>query len=241
VRESTAAVGGYDLVIVWLMDDSQKRLVNPDGTVAGSPAEPRRGNGTRLAARAAKSGRITFEGPAGQVRFSDNNRGPVRAIAIPLIVGARVVGALEARHNEPQMATIETIEILEMLATHAATAIESARLHEVIAERSQMDALTCLSNRRRLDEDLDAECKRCTRYGRPLAFVMLDVDRFESCAAPTVTASFGVAEFSAATPAPRALIEAADAAMYESKHAGRNRVTPSSTPPSPAAAPRLAS
>src|SRR5450432_1505845 len=67
-----------------------------------------------------------------------------------------------------------------MLATHAATAIESARLHEVIEERSQMDALTRLFNRRRLDEDLDAECKRCARYGRALALVMLDVDNFKA-------------------------------------------------------------
>jgi diguanylate cyclase (GGDEF)-like protein len=162
-----------------------------------------------------------------------------------------------------------------------------------------MDALTRLFNRRRLDEDLDAECKRCVRYGRPLAFVMLDVDHFKQfndshghphadtalqdvadvitgCVRATdtayryggeefcvllrettgadamifaervrqriehrfasgttagITASFGVAEFSAATPMPRALVEAADAAMYESKSAGRNRVMLSSTPP----------
>jgi diguanylate cyclase (GGDEF)-like protein len=186
-----------------------------------------------------------------------------------------------------------------MLATHAATAIESARLHEVIEERSQMDALTQLFNRRRLDEDLEAECKRCARYGRPLAFVMLDIDhfkafndshghpqadtalqevanviagcvrttdtayryggeefcillretsaeegvhfaerlrqriekRFASGAAAGITASFGVADFSPETPSPRTLVEAADAAMYESKQAGRNRVVISSRPP----------
>src|SRR3984893_9004769 len=67
-----------------------------------------------------------------------------------------------------------------MLATHAATAIESARLHELTEERSQTDALTRLFNRRRLEEDLDGECKRCIRYGRPLAFVMLDVDHFKA-------------------------------------------------------------
>jgi diguanylate cyclase (GGDEF)-like protein len=161
-----------------------------------------------------------------------------------------------------------------------------------------MDALTKLFNRRRLEEDLDSECKRCVRYDRPLAFVMLDVDhfkafndshghpradvvlqevaeviagcvrttdtayryggeefcvllretnaqdamhlaerirqrievRFASGATPGVTASFGVAEFSVATPMPRALVEAADAAMYESKHAGRNRVVLSLAP-----------
>jgi diguanylate cyclase (GGDEF)-like protein len=304
VRESTAVVGGYERVIVWLMDDVQKRLVNADENVTNTSADAPAETGLGLAGRAAKSGRITFEGPAGQVRFSDSNISLVRAIAIPLIVGARVVGALEARHDEPKVATREVIEVLEMLAVHAATAIESARLHEVIEERSQMDGLTHLFNRRRLEEDLEAECKRCARYARPLAFVMLDVDhfkafndahghpradvvlqevaeaiagcvrttdtayryggeefcillrettavdamhlaervrqrielRFASGETPGVTASFGVAEFSAATPAPRALIEAADAAMYESKHAGRNRVVLSSRPPFLAAA-----
>jgi diguanylate cyclase (GGDEF)-like protein len=293
VRASTAAVGGYARVIVWLMDDEQKQLVNaekgaPTTDLDSAPLEMGRG----LAGRAAKSGRITFESPERQVRFGDSHIGPVCAIAIPLIVGARVVGALEARHDEAKVPTTEEVEVLETLATHAATAIESARLHEIIEVRSQMDALTRLNNRRRLEEDLDAECKRSARYGRPLAFVMLDVDhfkafndthghpqgdaalqgvadviagcvrttdtayryggeefcvllrettaedgmlfaerirqrieqRFAAGAAGGITASFGVAGFSPDSPTTRALVEAADAAMYEAKHAGRNRV-----------------
>jgi diguanylate cyclase (GGDEF)-like protein len=55
--------------------------------------------------------------------------------------------------------------------------------------------------------------------------------RFEAGASAGVTASFGVAEFSTDTPTARAMVEAADSAMYESKHAGRNRVMLSSTPP----------
>jgi diguanylate cyclase (GGDEF)-like protein len=297
VRASTATVGGYDRVIVWLMDDQEKRLVNAEDGEA-TPSGHSVDAAHALAVRAAKSGRITFERPNGDVRFSDGDIGPVLAIAIPLIVGARVVGALEARHDSPTLPTLHVVEVLETLATHAATAIESARLHEVIEERSQMDALTRLFNRRRLEEDLEVECKRCARYERPLAFVMIDVDhfkafndthghpradivlqevaeviagcvrttdtayryggeefcillrettardamhlaervrqriesRFASGATPGVTASFGVAEFSAATPMPRTLVEAADAAMYDSKHAGRNRVALSMAP-----------
>jgi diguanylate cyclase (GGDEF)-like protein len=299
VRKSTAVIGGYARVIVWLMDDEQKRLINAEESEATAFSDAPVELGQGLAGRAAKSGRITFEAPDGQVRFSDSNFELVCAIAIPLIVGARVVGVLEARHVETQAATTQAIEVLEMLATHAATAIESARLHELTEERSQKDAVTRLFNRRRLEEDLDAECKRCVRYGRPLAFVMMVVDHFKAfndshghphadtalqdvadviagCVRTTdtayryggeefcvllrettghdamifaervrqriehrfasgtttgITASFGVAEFSAATPMPRALVEAADAAMYESKNAGRNRVMLSSKPP----------
>jgi diguanylate cyclase (GGDEF)-like protein len=292
VRESTATVGGYQRVIVWLMDDEQRRLVNAEVTDATGASDAAIELGYGLAGRAAKSGRITFEGHAGNVHFNDSNLGPVRAIAIPLIVGARVVGAVEARHAEAQEVTTQAVEVLEMLATHAATAIESARLHERSEERSQRDALTRLYNRRRLDEDLDAECKRSIRYGRPLTLVMLDVDHFKafndthghpqadsalqevaiviaSCVRTTdtayryggeefcillrettaedampfaervrrrieqrfvsgpmagITASFGVAGFLPDAPTPRALVEAADVAMYLSKEGGRNRV-----------------
>jgi diguanylate cyclase (GGDEF)-like protein len=311
VRASTTSLGGYHNVIVWLMDDEERRLVNADKTAASAAWDTAVEMGQGVAGRAAKSGRVTFERPGGQVRFGESKMGPVCAIAIPLIVGARVVGALEARHAEPQVPTLQAIEVLEMLATHAATAIESARLHEVTEERSHMDALTRLFNRRRLDEDLDAECKRCVRYARPLAFVMLDIDhfkafndshghpqadtalqevadviggsvrttdtayryggeefcillretsgqdavhfaervrqrieqRFASGATARITASFGVAEFSIAIATPRAVVEAADAAMYESKHAGRNRVTlssPSLPPGPPSVEPRPA-
>ncbi|MEI9938702.1 MAG: diguanylate cyclase [Pseudomonadota bacterium] len=300
VRSSTAAIGGYQRVVVWLMDDEQKRLVDSQQHLVQSGVDAPVEVGLGLAGRAAKSGRKTFEGSTGQVRFSNDDNGLVQAIAIPLIVGARVVGVLEARHLEARVATKEVLEIVEMLATHAATAIESARLHEVIEERSQVDALTRLLNRRRLEEDIEAECKRCARYGRPLAFVMLDVDhfkafndfhghpkadtalqavaevidgcvrttdtayryggeefcvllrettaedamhfaerlrqrieqRFESGELQGITASFGVADFCADTPTPRALMEAADAAMYESKHAGRNRIALSGRPAS---------
>jgi GGDEF domain-containing protein len=178
VRSSTLAVGGYDQVVVWLMTDDQKGL--RDAGIPHSEVEAERSIDSTVAWRAAKSGRMTFEGHDGRVRFGDAGAAAVRARAIPLIVGARVVGVLEARHGEARVASLEAVEILEMLAVHAATAIESARLNQAAEERSRMDALTRLHNRRRLDEDLDAECQRCARYSRPLAFVMLDVDHFKS-------------------------------------------------------------
>ncbi len=299
VRQSTAMIGGYEHVVVWLMSEQKLLIDSEDGKAA--TANDSLELHKSLAGRAAKSGRITFEGPAGQVRFSDSSMMPVRAIAIPLVVGARVVGVLEARHSKAQVTTPDAIEVLEMLAMHAATAIESAHLHELIETRSHVDALTRLLNRRRLDEDLETECQRCSRYSRPLAFVMLDVDHFKEfndthghpqadtalqavadvlagCVRATdtayryggeefcimlretsakdamvfaervrmrieqrfisgeilgITASFGVAELSVDAATPRALIEAADAAMYESKHGGRNRVALSVRPPPP--------
>jgi diguanylate cyclase (GGDEF)-like protein len=55
--------------------------------------------------------------------------------------------------------------------------------------------------------------------------------RFGAGPVTGITVSIGVAQFSAEVQSPRALIDAADAAMYESKRAGRNRVILSSAPP----------
>jgi diguanylate cyclase (GGDEF)-like protein len=55
--------------------------------------------------------------------------------------------------------------------------------------------------------------------------------RFTSGAMAGITASFGVAGYSAETPTSQSLVEAADVALYESKHAGRNRVVLRSSVP----------
>jgi diguanylate cyclase (GGDEF)-like protein len=44
---------------------------------------------------------------------------------------------------------------------------------------ARVDALTGLSNRRQLDTDLELEIERAARHGRPLAFLMIDVDHFK--------------------------------------------------------------
>jgi diguanylate cyclase (GGDEF)-like protein len=43
-----------------------------------------------------------------------------------------------------------------------------------------LDGLTGVANRRRFDEALDAECRRCRRSGAPLALIMVDIDHFKA-------------------------------------------------------------
>ncbi|MCK4597512.1 diguanylate cyclase [bacterium] len=42
------------------------------------------------------------------------------------------------------------------------------------------DALTGCFNRRKLDEDIEAEIVRARRYERPLSLLMIDVDWFKN-------------------------------------------------------------
>jgi len=101
-------------------------------------------------------------------------------LAVPLIIGARVVGVLELAVAEGKgQFTEDQIEVVDLLSNHAAAAIEASRLHEVTSHASEHDALTRLANRRRLEADLELECERSLRYARPLALIMLDLDHFK--------------------------------------------------------------
>lgn len=284
-------------VTIWTVDDETKRLIPtfyseaPQGKPSGiEPLD----FGEGVAGRAARYGRTILEAPL----HGDLNL--VVSAAFPMIVGARVIGIMVAKPTlGPGTKSPEFIYVMEMLASHAGAAIESARLHALAEARSHVDALTRSLNRHRLDEDLADECRRSARYARPLSVIMLDVDNFKSVndthghargdvvlqhlaeavrgavrttdsvyryggeefvvllretgaqaakelaerlrrcveqyftddASGAVTASFGVAELDLDEPTPSAVVEAADRALYESKRAGRNRV--SVAPPSP--------
>ena len=55
-----------------------------------------------------------------------------------------------------------------------------AEYHEEIHRLTVIDALTGVHNRRSLGEILDRELARADRHHRPLAVIMIDIDRFKS-------------------------------------------------------------
>jgi len=98
------------------------------------------------------------------------------ARAYPMVLAGMVVGVLEATAPEAD----EDVEhVLEALLSTAAAALEAARLHSSVRKLADIDALTQLPNRRRLEADLETEWDRARRYSRPLSFVMIDLDHFK--------------------------------------------------------------
>ncbi len=66
------------------------------------------------------------------------------------------------------------------LASHAAIALENARLHRVVERQALVDELTGIANRRRCEEALATEIARAERYGTPLSLVLADLDDFKA-------------------------------------------------------------
>ena len=96
--------------------------------------------------------------------------------AIPLVIGAKVVGVLVAR---PRPGLSLGWEMVDALTLQGAAALQAAIMHSEAEEQARRDPLTGLANRRQLTLDLAREVERAHRFDHALAFVMLDLDHFK--------------------------------------------------------------
>ncbi len=74
----------------------------------------------------------------------------------------------------------ESKETARSLAAQAAVALENARLHGVVEQQALVDGLTGLANRRRCEDELEAELVRAERLGGATALVFADLDDFKA-------------------------------------------------------------
>jgi diguanylate cyclase (GGDEF)-like protein len=100
-------------------------------------------------------------------------------IIVPLIVKGKAIGALSVQSDSPNVYTADDQEMLEMLAAHAAIAIENARLFNQLQHLAITDPLTGVFNRRHFFALAQGELERARRYSRPLSAIMLDIDHFK--------------------------------------------------------------
>jgi diguanylate cyclase (GGDEF)-like protein len=66
------------------------------------------------------------------------------------------------------------------LASHAAIALENARLHLIVERQALVDGLTGIANRRQCEDSLRSEIARAERLGTPLTLVIADLDDFKA-------------------------------------------------------------
>lgn len=171
---AASSIAGDGRVVVWLRSETAP-VVEPQVDSAGPELQPLVVEpvavGDGVVGRAAQHARIEGHG---------EDAAQSGSVAIPMVVGAEVIGVIELCGPGAAALSRRTMDVLEALAVQAASAVASARLHQVTEELARTDALTRLPNRRVLEADLDTEVGVSSRYERPLAFAMLDVDHFKA-------------------------------------------------------------
>ena len=119
-----------------------------------------------------------------EIRFSTGNdfyeQGMLSMIYLPLIAKGEVIGSLILASRETNAYSQQHIKLLEQLASQIAMPLENARLYAETEEKARVDELTGLLNRRSLDEMIDSEISRHSRYGGKFALAILDLDSFKA-------------------------------------------------------------
>ncbi|HET7437065.1 MAG TPA: diguanylate cyclase [Thermoanaerobaculia bacterium] len=101
-------------------------------------------------------------------------------LLVPLMGGDQMIGYLSVREpHDKRIPTIEKVQTLEVFATQAVTALQSARQYEEIKRLTFIDALTPAYNHRFFQEALAKEISRHSRTGHEFALAMLDLDNFK--------------------------------------------------------------
>jgi len=101
-------------------------------------------------------------------------------LLVPLVSADGNLGYLSVRDpHDHKVPTIEKVQTLEVFATQAVTALQSAHQYEEIKRLTFIDALTPAYNHRYFQEALAKELHRHARTGHELALAMLDIDNFK--------------------------------------------------------------
>jgi diguanylate cyclase (GGDEF)-like protein len=97
-------------------------------------------------------------------------------LAVPLLVEGRCVGVIDLQHPEPGAFSPSDQQVLEMVASYVAQAIEVADLHHRIKQQAELDPLTGLLNHRAFYRKLDEEVERARSASTQLSLAILDLD-----------------------------------------------------------------
>jgi len=100
-------------------------------------------------------------------------------LAVPMLLHGKVIGMISAQSYKENAYTSEDQYLLELLAAHAAIAIDNARLFSKTQQLADIDPLTGILSRRKFYELAEREFSRSMRYKKPLSVIMLDVDEFK--------------------------------------------------------------
>jgi diguanylate cyclase (GGDEF)-like protein/putative nucleotidyltransferase with HDIG domain len=101
-------------------------------------------------------------------------------VFLPLLVNDKAIGSLSLGSRHPNAYSQSQVQLLSQLASRIAMPIENARLYAEAEQRARIDQLTGLWNRRHLEERIQVEIGRHSRYGGTFSLIILDLDFFKA-------------------------------------------------------------
>jgi len=101
-------------------------------------------------------------------------------VYLPLLAKGRVIGSFIAASQRPNAYSQRNLKLLEQLASQIAMPLENSQLYARAEKKARVDELTGLLNRRSLDEMIDSEISRHSRYGGAFSLAILDLDSFKT-------------------------------------------------------------
>jgi diguanylate cyclase (GGDEF)-like protein/putative nucleotidyltransferase with HDIG domain len=119
-----------------------------------------------------------------EIRFSTGKnfyeQGMLSMVYLPLIAKGEVIGSFILASRRADAYSQQHVKLLEQLTSQIAMPLENARLYAETEEKARVDELTGLLNRRSLDEMIDSEISRHSRYGGKFTLAILDLDSFKA-------------------------------------------------------------
>ncbi|WNW09635.1 diguanylate cyclase [Pseudomonas sp. DTU_2021_1001937_2_SI_NGA_ILE_001] len=115
-----------------------------------------------------------------EVLSSAQPRAGSDCLAVPLQTSSGIIGALLISSGRDEPAQVaQDLELLQIVSSHVAAAIDRKQLYERLQVMARYDQLTGLANRVLLQERLNLAVRQAERYGDKLAALYLDLDHFK--------------------------------------------------------------
>lgn len=186
IVESAARISGAERCSLMLVEPDGETMkiraargIDPEVVAR---AEARVGQG--IAGSVASSGEplhiVDIESDA---RFGRRNSEQYRdssLVCVPILVGDRVVGVLNVNNKRNgESFTVNDLNLMTLLASQAAVAIDNAHRYQDLSEQAITDGLTGVYIRRYFDECLDRAVRAALTGGRTFSVLLCDIDHFK--------------------------------------------------------------
>ncbi len=188
VADSAKAFVEHDLCVIATYDELAKthRVRFADGAgadaLAGKSFAQNKGIASAVVdSRHAAPYRGHYD-PKTQVLFTREQplEGMESALCLPLVVRDHAIGTLTLAAQRRGAFPDATRQLLAVLAGNAAVAISNAAAVKRLEELATTDPMTGLLNKRSLQDEFDRRVKSAARFGKKLAVLVTDIDKFKS-------------------------------------------------------------